>query len=114
MKYISTILFSLAATANAYTGHGQTFHIHERQVIGDPYSQMQCWEVQRWGTLVDLANNQTRLDRVSHGNSTIAAAIQAKAGMVQPKLVSHQEDHARDARHSRLTLRRLLSRATRH
>lgn len=88
MKYISTILFSLAATANAYTGHGQTFHIHERQVIGDPYSQMQCWEVQRWGTLVDLANNQTRLDRVSHGNSTIAAAIQAKAAEVKTQLDS--------------------------
>jgi hypothetical protein len=52
----------------------------------------QCREVAQLTHLVDLANNQTRLDKVAHSNATKEAALKAKAATAATKLATLQSN----------------------
>lgn len=66
MKFISALVLAMAGVAVAKGGNNTS-------------TKSQCNQVQKLTKLMDVANNQTKLDKITDGNTTKADAIKAKA-----------------------------------
>src|SRR5665213_1243305 len=63
----------------------ETKHDHGKNSTSTP---AECHEITKLSALMDVANNQTKLDKVSHHNATRAAEIKASASSAAPRLQS--------------------------
>lgn len=66
MKFLSTLVIAMAGVAVAKDGNSTS-------------TKSQCKQVAKLTKLMDVANNQTKLDKITDGNTTKADAIKAKA-----------------------------------
>jgi hypothetical protein len=82
MKFFSVFVLSLASSAIA-KGNNKAAKNGTMAMS----TKAQCNEVMKFTQLVDLANNQTKLDKASKNNATKADAIKAKASAAATSLV---------------------------
>lgn len=80
MKFFATLVLAMASVAVA-KGANKT---------DGTSTKSQCNQVSKLTKLVDLAGNSTKLDKVTKGNATKAADIQAKASQASTKLTALQ------------------------
>ncbi|KAI3395592.1 hypothetical protein diail_1104 [Diaporthe ilicicola] len=80
MKFFSTLVLAMAGVAVA-KGANKT---------EGTSTKSQCNEVSKLTKLMDIANNSTKLDKITKGNTTKADEIKAKATQAQPQLTTLQ------------------------
>lgn len=69
MKFLSTLVVAMASVALAKDGNN----------TDGTSTKSQCKQMSKLTKLMDIANNQTKLDKVTDGNTTKADEIKAKA-----------------------------------
>lgn len=79
MKFLTTLVLAMASVAIAKDGNSTS-------------TKSQCKQVSKLTKLMDLAGNSTKLDKVTKGNATKAADIQAKASQGATKLTELQSN----------------------
>lgn len=80
MKFLATLVIAMASVAIAKDGNN----------TDGTSTKSQCKQVSKLTKLMDLAGNSTKLDKVTKGNATKAADIQAKASQASTKLTELQ------------------------
>lgn len=82
MKFLATLVVAMASVAIAQdSGKNNT---------DGTSTKSQCKQVSKLTKLMDIAGNSTKLDKVTKGNATKAADIQAKASQMATKLTDLQ------------------------
>lgn len=80
MKFLSALVLAMASVAIAKDGNN----------TDGTSTKSQCKQVSKLTKLMDIAGNSTKLDKVTKGNATKAADIQAKASQASTKLTELQ------------------------
>lgn len=82
MKFFSALVVAMASVAIA----------KDANKTDGTSTKSQCNQVSKLTKLVDIAGNSTKLDKVTKGNATKAADIQAKASQASTKLTELQSN----------------------
>ncbi|KAK7697861.1 hypothetical protein SLS64_013114 [Diaporthe eres] len=82
MKFLSALVLAMASVAIAKDGNN----------TDGTSTKSQCKQVSKLTKLMDIAGNSTKLDKVTKGNATKAADIQAKASQMSTKLTELQSN----------------------
>ncbi|KAL1883277.1 hypothetical protein Daus18300_000335 [Diaporthe australafricana] len=82
MKFFATLVLAMASVAIAKDGND----------TDGTSTKSQCKQVSKLTKLMDIAGNSTKLDKVTKGNATKAADIQAKASEGATKLTTLQSN----------------------
>lgn len=82
MKFLSALVLAMASVAIAKDGNN----------TDGTSTKSQCKQVSKLTKLMDIAGNSTKLDKVTKGNATKAADIQAMASQMSTKLTELQSN----------------------
>ncbi|KAG6357784.1 hypothetical protein INS49_013663 [Diaporthe citri] len=82
MKFLSALVLAMASVAIAKDGNN----------TDGTSTKSQCKQVSQLTKFMDIAGNSTKLDKITNGNATKAADIQAKASQASTKLTELQSN----------------------
>ncbi|KKY36537.1 hypothetical protein UCDDA912_g03447 [Diaporthe ampelina] len=86
MKFLSTLVVAMASVAIAQDNN------NGNDTADGTSTKSQCKQVSKITKLMDIAGNSTKLEKITGGNATRAADIQAKASQASAKLTELQSN----------------------